>query len=193
MTPLINRYTPAWRLFNLKYKVKVPKVSAYTPEYLRSNALASTGDKGLDSLMSSSLIDTRHSAAGLAMLMDQGYAFGLFDLKDCIQIYSDVQNHLLDWKDQTNGLTHPADFPPIEELRAFEALAIEVYVIAKKLEPKPQVRSNILDNLINLNRGRNLVATNRWLADRSRDPSQNGLKPYESIVDSIEAYLAEYY
>ena len=188
---LVDRNTAAWRLFHLKYPVLVPELSAYSPDYLRSNPLPSTGDRALDDMRESNMVATKHTAAGLAMLLSQGYPFGLLQIKDCVQIYSDIQNHLNDWNDQTLSYIHPNEFPPIDELRMLESLAIEVYVIAKKLEPNESVRSKIIDSLISMNRSRNLVSTNRWLRDRNRDQRTKEIKPYDSIVDKIERYIAE--
>ncbi|MBW6072684.1 hypothetical protein KZ856_37545, partial [Pseudomonas aeruginosa] len=77
----------------------------------------------------------------------------------------------------------------IEDLRLFEALAIEVYELAKKLEPREDVRSQIFDSLVAMNRRRNLASTNKWLQARSE--VEGKLKPYVSIVDQIERYIVE--
>ena len=186
---LCDRYTAAWRLFNLRYEVVSPDHAGYSTHYLRNNHINVTGDKQVDRARESQMSRGQQTAAGIAMLMNEGYSVGLVNYKDCVQIYADIQQHLGDWREQTLFHSHPDGFPPIEDLRAFEALAVEVYELAKKLEPREDVRSKIFDSLVEMNRRRNLTSTNKWLRERSETDGK--LKPYVSIVDQIERYVVE--
>lgn len=189
MKPLIDRYTAAWRIFNLRYDVMIPELSGYSVEYLRNNYINVSGDKVTDNLRRNSMVRGKQTVAGLAMLMMDGYGFGIIKAEDCIQIYADIQGHLGDWLGQCRGAMDPRDFPPLDEFRALEAIAIEVYEISKKLEPKEDLRNKLYDSLIAMNRTRNLVGTNKWLRDRL---VENGkVRPYTSIVDEIERYVVE--
>ncbi len=186
---LIDRNTPAWRLFNLQYSVFIPELALYSTHYLRNNHVNISGDKEVDKLRINQLTQTKMTAAGLAMIIMEGYDFGVTDYKDCIQIFADVQAHLSLWHNQTNQSTHPADFPPLVELRAFESLALSVYEHAMRLEPKATENSRIFDSLVSMNRSRNFTATNKWLTSRVMEGSN--LKAYVSIVDKIERYVVE--
>lgn len=189
MDKLIDRHTPTWRLFNLQYNVYIPELAMYSTHYLRNNHVNITGDKDVDKLRIKQLVQTNMTAAGLAMIILEGYDFGLTCYQDCVQLFSDVQGHLNLWRDQTGQSTHPEDFPPIDELRAFEQLALLVYEHALRLEPKATEQSRIFSSLVNMNRSRNLTATNKWLTDRNK--SSGTTRAYVSIVDQIERYVVE--
>lgn len=190
---LCKRKTPAWRLFNLRYKCMATSLVEVTTEYLASGAaiLNVTGDKRVDSLAAGRLEYKNFTAAAISMLMAEGHAIAITQLNDCIQIYNDIQEHLHDHLIQARQALHVDDVPPMEDLRAFEALALEVYRVAKKLEPRPEIKSSIFDSFVEMSRRRNLISTNRFLEGMN---NQGGdLKPYVSIVDDIERYVAELY
>lgn len=189
MTEICKRNTAAWRLFNLRFAVMIPHGAQYSAEYLKKNAVTVSGDRMVDSMRVSQLERTYMTAAGLAMIIDDGYAISILNIQDCVQIYHDIQEHLNDWCDQTTFSTNVNLFPPLKDFRALETLAIDVYEMAKRLEPREESRSQIFDALINLNRRRNLIATNRWLTHRAK--TDDKFIPYVSIVDNIERYVVE--
>jgi hypothetical protein len=189
MTPLCDRNTAAWRLFHLPYDTMVPQLSQYSVEYLRKNPIQSTGNRQVDRLRQNIMVPAKHTTAGLAMLYNEGHAFSLMHYQDCVQIYSDIQRHFMDWRDQVYQGAEPSWFPPIEELRMFEQIAIEVHDLAKKLEPKNVTTSAVFESIMAMNRRRNLVGTNKFI--RERNTTNGQLNPYQSIVDAIEAYVVE--
>lgn len=190
---LCKRYTPAWRLFNLRYKCAASNLVEVTTEYLASGraVMNVTGDKIVDTLAAGRMEYRNMTAAAIAMFISEGHPIAITQLKDCVQIYADIQDHLHDHLMAAKSAMHIDDLPPIEDLRAFEALALEVYRTAKKLEPRPEIKSSIFDNLVEMSRRRNLMATNRSL--KAMDESDGIIKPYISIVDDIERHLAELY
>lgn len=190
---LCKRYTPAWRLFNLRYKCMASNLVEVSTEYLASGraVMNVTGDKLVDTLAVGRMEYKNMTAAALAMNMAEGHPVAITQLKDCVQMYADIQDHLYDHLQAAKAALHIDDLPPIEDLRAFESLALEVYRVAKKLEPRPDVKSSIFDNLVEMSRRRNLLATNRHL--KALDDRDGQLKPYVSIVDDIERHLAELY
>lgn len=190
MKPLCDRYTAAWRLFHLQFDCMAPEMSAYGPEYLRKNYMNVSGNRGVDKLRLNQMQRVRLTPAAMAMYMAEGQPVGLVYYHDCVQIYADVQKHISDWRDQCSGMTHASAFPAMEELRMFEALALEVHVLAKKLEPKEDLQSRVFDELISMSRRRNLTGTNKWLRQKA-EREAGVLKPYVSVVDEIERYVVE--
>lgn len=190
---LCKRYTPAWRLFNLRYKCAASNLVEVTTEYLASGraVMNVTGDKLVDTLAAGRMEYRNMTAAAIAMFIAEGHPIAITQLKDCVQMYADIQDHLHDHLMAAKAAMHIDDLPPIEDLRAFEALALEVYRTAKKLEPRPEIKSSIFDNLVEMSRRRNLLATNRSL--KAMDETDGVIKPYISIVDDIERHLAELY
>ncbi|AEH03529.1 hypothetical protein AVT69_gp104 [Pseudomonas phage PhiPA3] len=186
---LCDRRTAAWRLFHLQFPAVAPYMAGFSAEYLRDNAINGTGDKYVDRDRQNELVRTSLTAAAMAMLMGQGYTIGLLNFQDCVQIYHDIQQHFADWRDQCVFGAHPSGFPPIEDLRLFEDLALEVHGLAKKLEPAGRNSSHVFDSLLMMARKRNLTATNRYFDGLQKNDGQ--LKPYVSIVDDIERYVVE--
>lgn len=191
---LCKRYTPAWRLFNLRYICLASNLVEVSSEYLATGRaiMNVTGNKTVDALAMGRMERKNMTAAAIAMNMADGNTVAITNLKDCVQIYADIQDHLNDHLQASKQALHIDDLPPLEDLRAFEALALEVYKIAKKLEPRPDIRSSIFDNLVDMSRRRNLMATNRSLKVMT-DGREGTLKPYISIVDTIETRIAELY
>lgn len=190
---LCKRHTPAWRLFNLRYKCMATNLVEISTEYLATgNAVINvTGDRTVDALSAGRLEYKNMTAAALAMNIAEGHVVAITELKDCVQMYADIQDHLNDHLMASRQALHIDDLPPIEDLRAFEALALFVYRVAKKLEPRPEIQSSIFDNLVEMSRRRNLLATNKSL--RAMDDRDGDIKPYVSIVDDIERHMAELY
>lgn len=188
---ICTRNTAAWRLFHLRYEVMASPLIRVSTRMLETGRhhYNITGNKEVDKLANGRFDKTYLNAAAITMLMAEGHTIGLIHLNDCVQIYHDVQEHIQDWRNQCGYATHPDMFPPIEDLRGFESLALEVYEHAQRLEPRTEVRSALFDNLLNMNRRRNLTSTNKWLRDRTQDGSE--IKPYVSLVDEIERTVAE--
>lgn len=197
MTParkfeLCKRHTPAWRLFNLRFKCLATNLIEVTTEYLATGNVVMnvTGDPTVDKLSSGRMEIKNLTAAAIAMFMDEGHAIAITDMYDCVQIYNDIQDHLHNHLMESRRAFHKDELPPIEELRMFEALALDVYQTAKRLEPKATaVHGGIFDSFIEMSRRRNLVATNRFL--KAQLENADGIKPYVSIVDDIERNIAE--
>lgn len=192
---LCKRYTPAWRLFNLRYKCLASNMIEYSAEYLASgNAIINvTGDRVVDSMNSGRMEIRTLTAAAIAMFMNDGHSIGITDMYDCIQIYNDIQDHLFGHLAASKQAMHREDTAELVELRQFEALALEVYNTAKRLEPKARGAQGggLFDIFIEMSRKRNLISTNRFIKNQSQ--AEGELKPYISIVDEIEANMAEFY
>lgn len=188
---LCTRYTPAWRLFNLRFECMASPLIRVGTDFLASGRYHSnvTGCREVDAGANGRMDKTKLNAAAIAMFIAEGHAIGLIHVKDCVQIYHDVQEHLNDWRDQCRFALHASEFPEIEELRMFENLALEMYIHAQKLSPRTEQHSALFDSLLNMNRRRNLTATNKWMKLRTHEGEE--IKPYISIVDEIERFISE--
>lgn len=187
--PLVTSNTAAWRLWNLRYQVMVPQLAMYSAEYIRKNGIGVSGDKQTDRGRLNMLVAVNQTVAGLALIFNEGHPFSIPYHDDCVQIYADIQEHLRTWRDATYSGVHPDSFPPLDDLRLFEAIAVEVYATAQRLEPqKEEARSFIFERIMRLNQRRNLTAANAYLRKRSQD-EDGQLTPYVSLVDQIEEYI----
>lgn len=183
-------HTAAYRLFHFKYEMRIPQIFMYGQDYLEKNGYHVSGDSALDKqrLMEPSVM--RQSAAGLAILHDEGAPIDFLNEKDSVEVYEDIQEHLLDWERVANQGIHPEDAPTVEEFRQFEAIAIALYETSKFYEPDEQAGDPLRDRLMMMNRRRNPVRTERYLRDKITN-DKGDLKPYVSIVDRIEKALVE--
>jgi len=187
---LITRNTAAWRIWNLRYHVQIPTLAQYSAEYLRTNYVGISGDKQLDKLRMNQLVDVKQTCAGLAMIIDEGYSFTILNRWDCVQMYSDIQEHFRNWLDMTYGGYPPEAFPPIDDLRLLERVALEMHAEAQRLSPKDrEIASRIFDGIARMNRRRNLVASDKQARERMMQGGQ--IRPYNSMVDQIERYMLE--
>lgn len=182
--------TAAYRLFHFKYEMRIPQIFLYGKDYLEKNGYHVSGDSRLDQLRLMEPSVMRQTAAGLAMLHDEGAPIDFVNHRDTVLVYGDIQEHLLDWERIANQGIHPDDAPPLEEFRQLEAIAAALYETSKFYEPNESSGDNLRDRLMAMNRSRNPVRTERYL--RNRITSDKGeLKPYTSIVDRLEHALME--
>lgn len=184
----MKKHTAAWRLFHIKYAVRVPQIFMYGKPYLEKHGYHISGDVGLDHERLMETTTMRQTVAGLAVLLDDGAPIDIVDMKDSVAIYDDIQQHLRDWEIQVRGAMHPDEVPPIEDFRALEAIAITLHDYAKHYEPNEITGNALRDRLIAMNRRRNPVRTDRYLRQKITN-EQGHLKPYTSIVDRIEQAL----
>lgn len=179
----------AWRLFHNNYHIRLPSLAQYSMDHMPDAIINVTGDKKIDKANVNMLIDTRRSPAGMAMLMAQGYGMELVNRWDCVAIYSSIIQHFQDWVNESY-IGVPAEcFPPIEDFRTFELLALDMHDVAQTMQPH-QVKEadGIFERLRNLNRSRNPVMAERM--ERQRMTTRDGrIRPYISLVDQIEKYV----
>jgi len=180
-----KKNTAAWRLFHIKYQVRVPQLFMYGKPYLEKHGYHVSGDQSLDNerLMEPTVM--RQTVAGLALLHEEGAPLDIVNWRDSVSIYEDIQEHLRDWEAQARGGMHPGEIPPIEDFRMLEAIASALHQHAKHYEPDEVTGDGMRDRLMAMNRRRNPVKTERYL--RNKIVNEKGeLKPYVSIVDRIE-------
>lgn len=183
-------YTAAYRLFHFKYEMRIPQIFMYGKDYLEKNGYHISGDGALDRqrLMEPSVM--RQTGAGLAMLHDEGAPIDFVNEKDAVEVYEDIQEHLLDWERIAMQGIHPDDAPSIDEFRQFEAVAMALYSTSKFYEPDERSGDPLRDRLMMMNRRRNPVRTEAYLRDKITT-DKGELKPYVSVVDRIERALVE--
>lgn len=189
----VDRKTAAYRLFHWKYRVRIPRSLMESAEYSAGVGYHISGDAQVDAMQTTSVVTINQTVAGIAILHNQGAPvddFLFLDPKDAVLVYTDIQEHLQDWKRLTYQSIHPDACPPIEDFRMFEDVAIALYQTAKFYEPDEASGNELRDRIMSLNRGRNRAGTERYLRDRLLGEG-GALKPYVSLVDAIETQLLE--
>jgi hypothetical protein len=191
--PEVDRKTAAYRLFHWKYQVRIPRSLMESSEYINNVGYHVSGDARVDAMQSTSVLVMNQTAAGIAILHSQGAPvddFLFLKKSDAADVYTDIQEHLQDWKRVTYQGIHPNDCPPIEDFRMFEAVAMALYRTAKFYEPDEASGNELRDRIMMLHRSRNPVGTDRYLRNKITD-DKGQLRGYESIVDAIESQMLE--
>lgn len=180
--------TAAWRLWFLRYDVFIPELATASAGYIKQVGANRSGDRIVDRHRVNPMERTWMTAAGLAMIYADGNAFAFAKPSDSIQMYVDIQKHLQDWHEMTYTATPAAAFPPIDDLRTFEALAMEVHNTVMTIMPRADDRSALMDRLLAFGHRRNRLVTQQWETNRSK--GHNGeIRPYHSKVDRIEEFI----
>ena len=180
--------SPAWRLFHNTYHIRMPALAQYSMDYMSDAIVNITGDKKIDKANLNMMIDSRRTAAGMAMLMAEGYGLELITRWDSVRIYTDIIQHFQGWLQEAHTGVPAECFPPIEDFRTLEMLAMEMHDNAMTMKPEEvRAASSIFDQLRSLNRARNSVVAERM--ERLRVTSGGQVKAYRSIVDEIEKYV----
>jgi hypothetical protein len=160
----------------------------YGPEYLRKVGYNISGDPMVDQAAAGNLLTMNQSGAGIVILYAQGAPLDFVNVRDCVKLYADIQEHLRDWERVAQQGMHPDNAPPLEEFRMLEMVAMDIYRTAKFYEPDESKGDSVRDAIMAMNRRRNPVQTERYLRGQLTD-SNGSLKPYVSIVDRIEHHL----
>lgn len=190
MRPDAGTRSAAWRLWNIRYQVRIPEVLMFSQKYLNTVGYNISGDSRVDQAAATRIMVCNQTGAGLSILYSQGAPLDFLDKKKIPGLYNDIQEHLYDWERVAASGIRPGGAPPISDFRMLEAVAMELYPIAKKLAPEEPAPDMMRNRLLQMNRQRNPIFAKTQALKRHSD-EQGNLKPYVSIVDRIEEYLAE--
>ena len=190
MTARLN--TAAWRLWHIQYNVYIPRSLMSTREYNDKVGYHVTGDPGVDSAMNNALMLQRQTGAGIAVLYRDGAPLETVfqNPKDRIPLYRDIQEHLINWREQIFNNVHPGALPPLSDFRMLEAVARGIHPYVAKANQAMAPESDIRDRLLAMNQRRN-PNFNASLAKKQFQTEDGHIKPYVSIVDDIERLVME--
>lgn len=121
MTP--EQQTPTWRLFHMRYRFKLPYVHFHDDETLRTMGQVVTGDRHFDRGQLDDLVTTEDTPARMAIHFDNGVRLVLDNLKDTVDIYSDIQAYLAGWQ-RAAQMEYNLGEVPREWIARFEDMAI---------------------------------------------------------------------
>lgn len=117
--------TPCYQLFHTLFLVKVPQIALYSPDYLRTFGVVTSGDKDLDDHLMMSLVDTYLTINSMIEVRRRGYSVGIVGEYD--KAYMIVVNHLYDWIDILREPLCYRKPPPIEDIKDLDQLAQDLY------------------------------------------------------------------
>jgi hypothetical protein len=124
------QHSAAYKLFHHRYHCITAQMNLYSKAYLEISGMVSTGDKNADRAMAHAPAQCWLTPAAMAEFLEQGATFAIKEPKETVEIYENINQHLQDWKNHVQKELNTSDVP-WEDLRKFEALAVEVFKIAR--------------------------------------------------------------
>lgn len=187
-----RKHNACWRLFHYRFKVQVPHYFLYGADYLKKVGLPSTNDPLLDRERGMDTTIINQTPAGMAMLLAQGAPITTRSFispeVDVPFIYDDIQEHLQDWEQAIMGQMHISEIPDLEDFRAFEALALELYHTARHLKPVNLDTNTMQSRILSFNARRAGLSVHQEARRKLYDDEGN-IQPYTSVVDRIERMI----
>jgi hypothetical protein len=135
ITPVHRQVDPAhrsaaYKLFHNRYHCITAQANLYSKEYLKISGTLTTGDKACDAAMATSSVQIWLTPAAMAVFLNDGATFALIDPTQSVEIYETINEHLQDWKRHLTLELNTTNVP-FQDLRWFEALAVEIFQIAR--------------------------------------------------------------
>lgn len=125
-----KNHTPAFKIWNYTFECIVAQMHLATIEYLQQAGTITTGDAEIDRVMAQEKVHARLTIHALAEMHKEGIPFQLCHPEDSARIYQILYDHLRDWAQAVN-LNPGLREAPIEDLKAYDALAGEIYIHAR--------------------------------------------------------------
>lgn len=134
-----NESNPAWRLFHIPYRVKIPEIYFHDQSWVTTFGRPTSGNKVVDKQLLNGTRTVWWTVDNMAEIFSMGSSivFIYYDT-DPVLIYTDIQNHLQDWNryiqyfDQ--GLNKVQSGIPIEDLIKFSAFADALFPLTKGVD-----------------------------------------------------------
>lgn len=124
------KQTNAYKLFNYRFLVEIAQMHLYDSKWLESSGVVTTGNPVLDRQTALQPMVAQLSPAAMAEFHDEGVEMRLVNPEDSVRIYQMIYDHMKDWQHAVNFNVNIND-APLEDLRKFDALATEVYKLAR--------------------------------------------------------------
>lgn len=119
---------PAWRLFHITYRVKVPEIYFHDPGWVSNFGRPTSGDKYVDKKLMNGSRTVWWNVADLVEIYSMGAEVSFLNYTvDPFIVYKDIQDHLEEWRRVIRYLQqglnkYRGDFP-IEDLIKFSIFA----------------------------------------------------------------------
>jgi hypothetical protein len=125
-----SKHSAAYKLFHYKFICAIAHMHLHTQEHTEVFGYVTSGDAATDRAQAQAEAHVQLTVAAMAEFHHDGIPFRLVSPDpDAVKIYNLIYEHLSDWK---KHMDQSASFEaPLDDLRKFDALAGEVYQIAK--------------------------------------------------------------
>lgn len=157
-----SKHSAAYKLFHYPIVCVVAHMHLTTQEHTDIGGYVTSGDSKIDRAQALADAHVQLTVAAMAEFHDQGIAMRLATPEDSVRIYQMIHEHLMDWRRvlETEATTQV----PLEDLKKFDALAGEVYQIARYYMTTAPTHGQLERTLTSL-------LQNRGRVRRSADPN----------------------
>lgn len=175
-------YTAAYRIFHFYFKCYIPQHFLYTQDFVDVFGLPTSENAEVDRELALTPVLSRLTISQMAECLDQGAVITLYEPDKSVEIYETVTEHLNDWRQRTEASLINKD-APLEDLRKLDALATELYKVARGyIEKKGNV--NRLSNFAKRSSANKVVARHNE-EEKRRQRSERLPEKHTSITDKI--------
>ncbi len=135
-----NDSYPAWRLFHIPYRVKIPEVYFYDPEWVAVYGRPTSGNKKIDKALLNTSRTVWWTVDNITEIFSLGAEVTFVNYsEDPYLIYTDIQSHLEDWgrliKFFDQSLNKFRGEVPTEDLIKFSAFADALFPLTQGVDP----------------------------------------------------------
>lgn len=161
-----KKHSAAFRIFHYYYKCYIPQSQLYSRDYIHQFGIPTTGHKAIDREMANSPTLAQLTIAQMAEHFDDGATLTLQDPKQSVEIYKTIREHLILCREAAQNPVG-GEVPPMEDLRKLDALAGEVYKIARGYMDRDVEDSRLFSKLDRLG-GRRAMSRGGEVTERPR-------------------------
>ncbi|MBE0438212.1 MAG: hypothetical protein IBX57_00400 [Gammaproteobacteria bacterium] len=176
-----KNHSTAHILFKYYYKVYIPQAHLYSKEYITTFGIPTSGDREVDRNLANAKTLTQMTIVEMAEYLDEGANLTLEEPEKSVEIYKVVKDHLSNWQRLINNPYEEVEVP-VEDLRKLDALAAEVFKIARIYMKEEPTGSKLFDNL-------NALTSRRFLKRVADTPEERAIKnvnsEYKPVADTI--------
>lgn len=144
-----TKHSAAFKLFHFPFNFRISRLHLTDPRAIQLFGRLTTGNVESDRVMATEEVTIVRTIQEMVYFHREGISFRLVKPEDGLTIYEIVYEHLQDWRNEISNNVNMRD-APIDDLRALDEFAKEIYLIARGyIQYKPQATtiSNFFEQL----------------------------------------------
>ena len=161
-----EQHTAAFKIFHYPYYCRVRGIHLLTDVQLEMFGIVSSGNGRVDAAVSREWVDCQLTMADMAELFSEGVTIVLTEPERSVVMYEILREHLTDHLRNAEYAIN-LQKAPLEDLRKLEALASEIFKVARIYKPVNEIaKTGVLGKLSNLGASRPMA---RPISDRRQE------------------------
>lgn len=146
-----SKHTAAYKICHYRFIVRIAQMHLISQQALDNTWRVTSGNAAVDRAMAEELVQAQLTIAEMAEHHANGATMSLVNPEDSTRIYGIIHEHLMDWMRQLQTSVTVSN-APLEDLRRLDALAGDVYLIARYYWQKTPYHGKLTDFLQKLSR-----------------------------------------